>query len=157
MDVSDGGADGAQHRGLSRRSAVSVRDLSVVKHRVFADPRGALVPMELTTTVPFPVARLFWVFDVAAGQQRGAHAHRTCSQYMICVSGLVRIEVQDGADLCAFDLNPGEALHVPPMIWATEQYKVEATILLVLCDKPYEADDYIHSIADFRELRSGTL
>ncbi len=148
--MSETGAPGAG-RALAR-----LHDHSVAKHRVFADPRGALVPIEVATAIPYAVARLFWVADVPAGQQRGAHAHHTCSQYLICVSGLVLIEVQDGTDQRVFDLRPGEALLVPPLIWATERYMTVDAVLLVLCDKPYAAEDYIHSIAEFGAVRAGS-
>ena len=72
------------------------------------------------------------------------------------LAGLVLIEVQDGTDQRVFDLRPGEALLVPPLIWATERYMTVDAVLLVLCDKPYAAEDYIHSIAEFGAVRAGS-
>ena len=146
--MSTAGAPGGNHvpRGITARA----RDLVVVKHRTYVDSRGALVPIELVKVVPYAVARLFWIGDVPSGQQRGAHAHYSCSQYMICMAGVVRIDATDGIEQRTFDLAVGEALLVPPLIWATEQYIGDGAMLLVLCDKPYDADDYIHSFEKFR-------
>lgn len=121
--------------------------LAVVRHRVFADPRGALVPIELTAAVPFPIARLFWVRDVPNGMSRGGHAHKLCSQYMICVSGRIGVGVSDTVSERAFELEPGHALLVPPGIFATETYATPDSTLLVLCDRAYEVADYVHDIA----------
>ena len=62
----------------------TVDDLRPVALRTFIDPRGALVPIELAQTIPFTVARFFWIFDVPAGEARGSHAHKLCHQYLVC-------------------------------------------------------------------------
>ena len=62
------------------------------------DARGALTVAEFSKFVPFPVARMFYVREVPPGTMRGQHAHYRCSQYMICISGRLRITVDDGAN-----------------------------------------------------------
>ena len=137
----------------SARQLPVVASLAVVQHRVFTDPRGSLVPIELTRAVPFQIARLFWVRDVPAGTARGGHAHKLCSQYLICVSGRVGVAASDTVSERSFELAPGEGLLVPPGIFATETYATPDSTLLVLCDRAYETEDYVHDIATLARWR----
>jgi UDP-2-acetamido-3-amino-2,3-dideoxy-glucuronate N-acetyltransferase len=118
------------------------------------DSRGALTVADFAKAIPFPVTRLFYVWDVAAGTQRGRHAHRRCSQYMICVTGRIEIELADTLAQRQLELAPGTGVLVPPGIFAAETYCDPGTVLLVLCDRPYEKDDYIHSMDELRSTQS---
>jgi dTDP-4-dehydrorhamnose 3,5-epimerase-like enzyme len=132
-----------------------VGDLSVVTHRTFRDPRGSLVPIEVSTVVPFPIARMFWVFDVPAGHVRGGHAHRLCSQYLLCIRGAIEVFADDGETSATLVLEAGCGLLIPPAIWASERYLTTDTALLVLCDRAYEVEDYIDSKDEVRAFRNG--
>ena len=131
----------------------SVHDLAVVKLQQLRDKRGLLVPIELPKVVPFPVKRLFWISDVPVDGVRGAHAHKACHQFMICVAGRLTVEAFDGKAEQRFDLIGGQALHVPPAIFSTERFIEQGSILLVLCDQKYEHDDYLmerNALVEFR-------
>jgi mannose-6-phosphate isomerase-like protein (cupin superfamily) len=136
----------------------TVDELEPVEHRQYDDQRGALVPIELLQSVPFAVVRLFWIRDVPVGMVRGAHAHKACHQYLICVAGSVRVDVYDGHAERSIPLKAGHALHVPPGIFSSELYDLPGSILIVLCSRPYEVDDYLHEKRDlvaFRRQASG--
>jgi dTDP-4-dehydrorhamnose 3,5-epimerase-like enzyme len=119
------------------------------------DARGALTVAEFGKFVPFPVVRMFYVRDVPPGTMRGMHAHYRCSQYMVCISGRLRITVADGRNEQGFELAPGQGMFVPPGIFATETYLDADSVMLALCDRPYEKDDYIHTLEEFLEFRAG--
>ena len=118
------------------------------------DARGALTVAELGQFVPFPVARIFYVREVPPGTMRGQHAHYRCSQYMICVSGRLRITVADGTSQRSFDLAPGQGIFIEPGIFATETYLDADSVMLALCDRPYEKEDYIHTMEEFLRYRA---
>lgn len=105
--------------------------------------------------VPFPIARLFTVRgDLNA--ERGKHAHRRCAQFMVCVHGIIDIVCDDGTDKRTFTLDRGNlALHVPPGVWNTVIFRKEASVLAVLCDRPYEEEDYIRDYDAFVSFRRG--
>jgi hypothetical protein len=63
---------------------------------------------------------------------------------MVCLSGRIRIDAFDGTVRRSFSLGRGEFINVVPGVYATETFLVEQSVLLVLCDRPYEADDYVH-------------
>jgi WxcM-like, C-terminal len=113
--------------------------------------RGALTVLELDRFIPFPVVRLFYVWDVPTNTERGQHAHRRCSQYLICASGRLEIKLNDGVNHRHLELSAGNALLIMPGIFAAEIYRDSGTVLLVLCDRPYEKDDYIYSVDEFEK------
>ena len=131
-----------------------IADMKAVAHRIFSDPRGSLVPIEVADAIPFPVARLFWVFGVPEGHLRGGHAHRLCSQYLLCVSGALDVVADDGHASASFKLEAGSGLLVPPAIWASERYLTAGTTLLVLCSHAYDVDDYMDAKDDLRAFRA---
>jgi mannose-6-phosphate isomerase-like protein (cupin superfamily) len=118
------------------------------------DQRGALTVAELGKYVPFSVVRMFYVSEVPCGTQRGAHAHYHCSQYLLCISGRVRVTVMDGSSERHFELAPSNGIYIRPGIFAAETYLDPSTVLLVLCDRPYEKDDYINTLEEFLAYRS---
>jgi dTDP-4-dehydrorhamnose 3,5-epimerase-like enzyme len=131
----------------------TVDDLQPVAFRLFRDSRGVLVPIELAQSLPFKVARFFWIFDVPAGQVRGAHAHKLCHQFLICALGSVQVEATDGRAERSIELTVGQALHVPPGLFTAERYVAPGSILMVFCDRPYEPEDYLNDREAFLAYR----
>jgi UDP-2-acetamido-3-amino-2,3-dideoxy-glucuronate N-acetyltransferase len=130
--------------------AIKIDNLPIMR-----DERGALTVAEFNRFVPFTVARLFYVRDVPAGSIRGQHAHYQCSQYMICQSGRLRISMTDGIRERVVELASGQAILVEPGIFATETYLDADSAMLFLCDRPYERDDYIHTMEEFLDYHTG--
>ena len=98
---------------------------------------------------PFPVQR---VFSVATRQQmsRGAHAHKRCNQFIICTLGKVRVLLDNGQQKIEYVLSSGDAgVLVPAGIWSKQTYLDIGTSILVLCDRVYEVEDYIHDYKDY--------
>lgn len=112
--------------------------------RLFVDPRGSLSVLDLLSDLPFVAVRMFWIFGVPVGGQRGAHAHKLCSQFLICCQGTVEIEAYDGSRTEVFTLSTGDYLHCVPGIFLTLVFKAEHSVVNVFCDRPYEAEDYIY-------------
>ncbi len=118
----------------------------VVLHRLplAQDIRGSLTAGEMPRDVPFAPRRYFLVHAVPSGETRGAHAHRTCEQFLVCVAGACSVLVDDGSTRMEVRLDdPCLGLYLPAMVWAV-QYKYTAdAVLLVLASHPYDAADYI--------------
>ena len=127
----------------------AVDSLSLVKVKVFSDTRGNLAAFELAKLIPFPTARIFWVFGVPVGQIRGAHAHKVCHQFLLCAVGRITVDLFDGTSERKVLLEPGTGIHVPPDIFCAERYEEENSVLLVCCDRPYDPNDYINSRQEF--------
>ena len=102
------------------------------------------------SVIPFSIKR---VFNVRAqkGNIRGRHAHRHCSQLLICTNGVVEVKCDDGSTNEVYVLDkPNIGLLVAPGIWTEQKYIQNNTILTVLCDHPYEEADYLRNYDDFK-------
>ncbi len=118
-----------------------------------AEADGEVVVAEAAAQVPFRIERMF-ALAAPAGAKRGRHAHRLCSQFMICVNGAVEIVCEDGNGKSTFVLDRRDrALLVPPGLWNTVEFRQNGSVLVVLCDRVYEAHDYIRDYAEFLSFR----
>jgi dTDP-4-dehydrorhamnose 3,5-epimerase-like enzyme len=114
---------------------------------------GEAIVAQAAAEVPFRIERMF-VLAAPAGAKRGRHAHRLCSQFMICVSGAVDVVCEDGRNKNTFALERRDrALLVPPGVWNTVEFRQHESVLIVLCDRIYEAHDYIRDYAEFLSFR----
>lgn len=132
----------------------SVRDVAMFRLRANRDARGELTVIELAQTVPFPVVRMFYIRDVPATMARGGHAHRVCNQFLVCQTGQIRVVVFDGEQSAEFALHAGDAIWIPPTLYATETFEEAGSMLMVLCDRPYEALDYVNGLDLFKQFRA---
>jgi dTDP-4-dehydrorhamnose 3,5-epimerase-like enzyme len=105
---------------------------------------GNLVPIDLKDDLPFKVNRLFYVYSVRDDKKRGEHAHHKNEQVLICINGKCGVVCRDGKDTKSYMLDsPSVGLYVPEMIWDEQVYFTKDTVLVVLCSKKYDREDYI--------------
>jgi dTDP-4-dehydrorhamnose 3,5-epimerase-like enzyme len=110
---------------------------------------GKLTVIEGLKDVPFKIVRVFFVCG-GVGALRGMHAHRECSQFLICLNGNIRVTCSDGIKSKDIELvNSSQGLLIPPGIWCSQNYVEENSILAVLCDKAYNECDYIRDFNQF--------
>ena len=104
--------------------------------------------------VPFDVRRVFTV-SAKEGDVRGEHAHKRCNQLLVCVTGEILVTCDDGSLTSEYLLNDMETgLLIPRGVWAKQEYLMNGTVLMVLCDRAYEAEDYIRDYHDFKAFSS---
>ncbi len=134
-------------------SEYTIADVITVRSRTFRDSNGTLSVVD-QSDLPLPVVRAFWV-TAGRGVVRGQHAHRRCKQLMYCVHGRCEIEMDDGRERRVVALgDDAVGLLVPCGVWAEERFVHESNVLLVLCDRPYEEDDYIRDYREFCAYRA---
>jgi len=134
----------------------TIDDCSVVELPKITDARGNLTFVEQQRHVPFAIKRIFYLYDIPTGSDRGAHAHRQQHQFLICLAGSFDVEVDDGTDTRLIHLNrPWKGLHVPPMIWAAEKHFDPGSVCLVLSSDLFAEDDYIRDYPGYLAARSG--
>lgn len=128
----------------------SVFDCSLCELNRMHDPEGNLTFMYQNIHVPFPINRIFYSYDIPGGENRGAHAHKKCHQFLIAASGSFEVALDDGINKRTVLLNrPFWGLHVPPGIWASEQGFSSGSICLVLASHGYDEDDYIRNYDEY--------
>lgn len=122
----------------------SVFDCSLCELNKMHDTEGNLTYIYENLHVPFPINRVFYSYDIPGGEDRGAHAHKKCHQFLVAASGSFEVVLDDGINKRTILLNrPFWGLHIPPGIWASEQGFSSGSICLVLASEGYDADDYI--------------
>jgi hypothetical protein len=125
-----------------------------IKFHRFNEENGCLCVFESGQLVPFPIKR---VFTVAAGKGdiRGQHAHKLCAQILVSISGSIRVKSDNGLEQSISLLEGmGSGLLIPPGIWSSQEYLCNDSVLMVLCDRGYEVDDYIRDYLEFKTFLS---
>ena len=129
---------------------ISVFDASVITLRQIQNRAGNITPVAGIENIPFGVRRVFYIYDIPGGKDRGAHAHRQCHQFLVAASGSFEIEMDDGINKRTIVLNrPYYGLHVPPGLWAAEKGFSSGAICLVLTSHKYDAADYIRDYTEY--------
>ncbi len=120
------------------------------------DPRGNLTFVENTDgLMPIKIERVYWIYDVPAGEARGGHAHRQGQEILIALSGSLTVKLFDGRERSEFLLNrPFQGLYMPPGYWRTMDNFSSGSVLMVLSSVPYSEDDYIRDYDDFLSLKA---
>ena len=123
--------------------------VKLIEFPYLEESNGDLVVVE-GDIIPFNVSRVFTV-RASKGSVRGEHAHRLCSQLLICTNGAVEVKCDDNRTTETYVLDKANfGLFIPPGIWGYQKYIEENTTLTVLCDLPYEEADYIRNYNDFK-------
>jgi hypothetical protein len=127
---------------MARRATID--DCRLIELPRVVDVRGSLSFLEGGKHLPFDIKRAFYIYDVPTGESRGAHAHWSLQQFLVCLSGGFEVEVDDGQRSTVIKLNrPWIGLLVPPMIWASERNFDTGSICLALVSDLYDESDYI--------------
>jgi len=112
--------------------------------------RGTLTVVESGHSIPFSIARIFYIYGLRNDCERGAHAHRETEQVFIAVSGSFSLSVTNAHQTQTYAIKePSRAVYVPPMIWARLYNFSDDAVCLVLASSPYNPADYIHDWNEF--------
>jgi len=128
----------------------SVYECSVIELPRIHNRAGNITLVTNNKNVPFDVKRIFYIYDIPGGEDRGAHAHISCHQFLVAASGSFEIELDDGINKRTVTLNrPYYGLHIPPGIWAAEKGFSSGSVCLVLVSQKYDELDYIRDYECF--------
>ena len=113
---------------------------------VIHDARGNLTFIEGERHIPFLIQRVYYLYDVPGGSERGGHAHKGLHQLIIAMSGSFDVILDDGSDRKRFHLNRSYfGLYVCPMIWRELDNFSSGSVCMVLASNRYDEDDYYRS------------
>ena len=135
----------------------SVQDCRMVElDRHHSSRKGDICVVENGITVPFDVKRVYYLYDVPSGVERGGHAHKKLQQLMVALSGSFTVVLDDGQEKRTFFLNrPNKALHITPGIWRVIDDFSSGSVCLVLASDVYSPDDYIRDYGEFVLYKKG--
>lgn len=137
-------------------SKYCVFDCTMVElDRHHSDRKGNLTVVENGQTLPFDVKRVYYLYDVPGGENRGAHAHKELSQLIIAASGSFTVTLDDGKSKRSFFLNrPYQGLYVKPGMWRDLEDFSSGAVCMVLASDVYKKDDYIRDYNEFLAFRN---
>ena len=129
---------------------ITVYDCSLIEVPVIKNRTGNISIVEGLTNLPFEIKRVFYLYDIPAGETRGAHAHIACHQFIIAASGSFEVAMDDGRNKKTVFLNrPFYGLHIPPGIWGHELNFSSGAICLVLTSHEFNETDYIRDYPQY--------
>lgn len=114
------------------------------------EPRGNLTFVEGGVHVPFDIARVYYLYDVPGGAERGGHAHKALHQLIVAMSGSFDVVLDDGHGQRRVHLNRSyQGLYVCPMIWRELDNFSSGSVCMVLASNRYEESDYYRDYNEF--------
>jgi len=114
------------------------------------DPRGNLSFIEANRHIPFDIRRVYYLYDVPGGAERGGHAHKALHQLIIAMSGSFDIHLDDGYAKKTIHMNRSYyGLYVCPMIWREIDNFSSGAVCMVLASEYYDELDYYREYNDF--------
>lgn len=114
------------------------------------DNRGNLSFIQEGASLPFPIERVYWIYDVPGGEIRGGHAFHEQCELIVAMSGSFDVVVTDGTTEKRYSLNRSYfGLYVPKMIWRHMENFSTNSLALVIASTPYQEEDYIRDYNDY--------
>jgi len=114
------------------------------------DSRGSLTFVEENRHIPFGIQRVYYLYDVPGGAERGGHAHKNLSQLLIAISGSFDVLLDDGNCSRRFHLNRSyQGLYICPMIWRELENFSSGSVCLVIASNLYSEQDYYRDKMEF--------
>ena len=129
---------------------MTVADCRLISLPRIQDPRGNLTFIEGGHHIPFEISRVYYLYDVPGGSERGGHAHKGLSQLIIAMSGSFDIVLDDGFEKRRFHLNRSYfGLYVCPMIWRELDNFSSGSVCMVLASNRFDPSDYYRDYDEF--------
>lgn len=129
---------------------MSVENCKLIELPKISDPRGNLSFIDGGQHIPFEIKRVYYLYDVPGGSDRGSHAHKRLKQFIVAMSGSFDVVLDDGKQNKRFHLNRSYyGLYVCPMMWRDLDNFSSGAVCMVLASTHYNAADYIRDYSKF--------
>lgn len=138
-------------------AAATIGDCQTVALESHSSQRnGNLTVMQNAEGCPFEIKRIYYLYDVPAGESRGGHAHRQLHEMLVAASGSFTVTLTDGsgAERTVMLNRPNIGLHIVPGIWRTLQDFSSGAVCLVLASLPYDENEYVRSHDEYLRLKN---
>jgi hypothetical protein len=131
-------------------SRSTIYDCSIIELNKIHNRSGNITAIEGKNDLPFDIRRIYYLYDVPGGAERGGHAHKDLQQLIVAASGCFDVILDDGKNRKVVQLNrPYYGLHVVPGIWREIINFSSGAICLVLASEKYDKNDYLREYENF--------
>jgi hypothetical protein len=135
---------------------MNINNCKLVELPKITDPRGNLTFIEGGDHIPFDIQRVYYLYDVPGGAERGGHAHKDLHQLIIAMSGSFDVLLDDGKQKKRVHLARSYyGLYVCPMIWRELDNFSSGSVCMVLASNKYDESDYYRDYDQFMKNRWG--
>ena len=135
---------------------MGIEECLLIELPKITDPRGNLSFIEGGQQIPFDIKRVYYLYDVPGGSDRGSHAHKNLHQFIVAMSGSFDVVLNDGKEKKRFHLNRSyNGLYICPMIWRNLDNFSSGSVCMVLASEYYSEVDYIRDYEDFIKQAKG--
>jgi len=130
---------------------MALSDCRLIALPKITDARGNLSFIEGGSHIPFKIERVYYLYDVPGGSERGAHAHKSLHQFIVAMSGSFDVSLSDGKNTKRFHLNRSYyGLYMCPLMWRELDNFSSGAVCLVLASATYDETDYIRDYFEFK-------
>ena len=131
-------------------SRMPLADCRIIDLPRIADPRGNLTFVEGNRHVPYDIKRVYYLYDVPGGAERGGHAHKQLHEFLVAMSGSFDVVLTDGTAKQRFHLNRSYyGLYICPMIWRELENFSSGSVCMALASNLYDEGDYYRDYSVF--------
>ena len=131
-------------------------ECKLIDFPIIHDERGNLTFVEGEVHVPFEMKRVYYLYDVPGGAERGGHAHRELQQVIIAMSGSFDVVLNDGEEEKRVHLNRSyRGLYIPTMIWRELDNFSSGSVCMVLASNRFTEYDYLRDYQEYLDLKRG--
>jgi dTDP-4-dehydrorhamnose 3,5-epimerase-like enzyme len=132
---------------------VNLDKVKIIDFPQVVETRGNLSFIEGNKHIPFPIKRVYYLYDVPSGATRGGHAHKKLFELIIALSGSFDVVLDDGKEKKLFFLNrPHYGLYVPPGLWREIENFSSNSVALALTSDFYIEEDYVRDYEVFKKM-----
>jgi len=129
---------------------MSLAECKMVNLPKINEPRGNLTFIEGGRHIPFEIKRVYYLYDVPGGAERGGHAHKDLHQFIVAMSGSFDVVLNDGIEQKRFHLNRSySGIYICPMIWRELDNFSSGSVCMVLASNFYDEADYYRDYQEF--------
>ena len=132
----------------------TIQDCKLLNIPKIEDPRGNLSVIE-NNVIPFDIKRVYYLYDVPSGAERGGHSHKEQYEFLVALSGSFDVVLNDGKQEKTVTLNkPFEGLLITNKIWRELKNFSSGAVCLVIASDVFLEEDYIREFQDFLTTKS---
>ena len=127
-----------------------INQCTIIELPIISDPRGNLTFIEAGRHIPFEIRRVYYLYDVPGGAERGGHAHKALHQLIIATSGSFDVHLNDGYSKKTMHMNRSYyGLYVCPMVWREIDNFSSGAVCMVLASDYFDESDYYREYHEF--------